>query len=113
MTLYFSFMELARKNSGALFSTPFGQFAISGGAAICGWFCVWPLEVLKNLTQAETKGIGNTTMERAKYILRTQGIQGFWRGFVPGGQSAFFRNGAAMIVMQKAQKKLTAMGLRD
>lgn len=51
--------------------------------------------------------------ERSAYIYRTQGIQGFWRGYIPGGQSVFFRNGAAMIVMNKAQKKLTTMGLRD
>ena len=30
----------------------------------------WPLEVLKNLAQAETKGVRNTTMERAAYIYR-------------------------------------------
>jgi len=69
--------------------------------------------VLKNLAQAETKGMGDSTMARAKFIFKTQGIQGFWRGFIPGGQSVFLRNGAAMIVMQRAQKKLTAMGLRD
>ena len=83
-------------------STPLGQFAVSGGAALMGFLIIWPLEVLKNLAQAETKGMGDSSMERARYILKTQGIQGFWRGFIPGGQSVFLRNGAAMIVMQKA-----------
>ena len=74
---------------------------------------IWPLEILKNLAQAETQGIGNTNLDRARHIYRTQGVLGFWRGFLPGGQSVFIRNGCAMIVMQKAQKKLTEMGLRD
>ena len=101
MTLYFIFVDLARKNTN-LFSTPIGQFLVSGGASYIAWFLIWPLEVLKNLTQAETKGLGNSSMDRARYIMKTQGIQGFFRGFIPGGQSVFLRNGAAMIVMQKA-----------
>ena len=112
MTVYFIHVELARKNTN-LFSHPFGQFLVSGGAALNAYALIWPLEVIKNMTQAETKGVGNTFMERASYIYRTQGVQGFWRGFIPGGQSVFLRNGASMIVMQKAQKKLTKMGLRD
>ena len=45
--------------------------------------------------------------------MRTQGVQGFFRGLLPGAASVFLRSGAAMIVMQKAQKQLTEMGLRD
>jgi len=86
---------------------------VTGGAAAAGFFVVWPLEVLKNLEQAETRGMGKGTLARAKYVFKTQGLQGFWRGYIPGSQSLFFRNGAAMIVMQKAQKQLTAAGLRD
>ena len=52
-------------------------------------------------------------MERARFILRTQGVRGFYRGIVPGSQSVFLRNGAAMITMQFAQKKLTQLGFRD
>ena len=90
-----------------------GQFLVSGGAACSGFFIIWPLEVLKNMAQAETKGVGDTMTERARYIYRNQGIAGFWRGFIPGGQSVFLRNGAAMIVMAKAQKQMTRFGLRD
>ena len=68
---------------------------------------MWPFEVLKNLAQAECNLAGNTTTERAKYIYRTQGIAGFYRGIIPGSQSVFLRNGAAMIVMQYANKKIT------
>ena len=112
MITFFSVIELSRKNTD-LMSKPYGQFLTSGTAALVGFFLIWPLEVLKNLAQAETMSMGSGTLERAKYIYRNQGIQGFWRGFVPGGQSVFLRNGASMIVMQKAQKYLTAIGLRD
>ena len=62
---------------------------------------------------AETKGLGDNSWQRAKFIYRTQGLRGLWRGFIPGGQSALYRNGAAMIVMQKAQAIITDMGGRD
>lgn len=75
---------------------------MSGGAAMAGFWLIWPLEVLKNLAQAENKVAGSTTKERALYIYRTQGIMGFYRGILPGSQSVFLRNGAAMIVMQYA-----------
>ena len=74
---------------------------------------IWPFEVLKNLAQADNKTAGSTNMERARYILKNQGIKGFYRGLVPGGQSVFLRNGAAMIVMQYANKKMTELGWRE
>ena len=63
------------------------------------FWIIWPLEVLKNLAQAENKVAGNTTGERVRYILKTQGPLGFYRGILPGSQSVFLRNGAAMMVM--------------
>lgn len=112
MTLYFVFVDILRRRTN-LMDSKAGQFFVSGGASYVAWFLIWPLEVLKNLTQAQTQGMGDTSMDRARYIMKTQGVQGFWRGFIPGGQSVFLRNGAAMIVMQWAQKQITLMGLRD
>lgn len=63
------------------------------------FWIIWPLEVLKNLAQAENKMAGSNTSERMKYIYKNQGILGFYRGILPGSQSVFLRNGAAMIVM--------------
>ena len=77
------------------------------------FWIIWPFEVLKNLAQAENTVAGNNTKERCKFIMRTQGPLGFYRGILPGSQSVFLRNGAAMIVMQYANKKMTDMGLRD
>lgn len=105
-------MDLARKHTN-LFNYPAGQFLVAGTASVTAWGLVWPLEVLKNLTQAETKGVGVTTLDKARYIMRNHGLKGFYRGFVPGSQSVFFRSGAAMIAMQKAQNTLTAAGFRD
>lgn len=112
MTSYFCQIDSYRRNTTA-FDTKIGQFLASGSAAMIGFWLIWPLEVLKNITQAETKNVGNTNLERARYIMKTQGVKGFYRGIIPGSQSVFLRNGAAMIMMQYAQKKLTQLGFRD
>ena len=65
------------------------------------WF-IWPFEVLKNQAQAGQEKFGQTTFERAKHIYEQKGVKGFFRGIIPGSQSSFLRNGAAMIVMQHA-----------
>ena len=64
----------------------------------CYWV-IWPFELLKNLTQVGTKNVGNTNLERARYVFRTDGILGFYRGILPGSQSVFVRNGASMVVL--------------
>ena len=112
MTWYFLNVDNLRRKTN-LWDYKLGQFVISGGCAMTGFWIMWPCEVLKNLAQADSNEIGNTTRERAKYIWKTQGIKGFYRGILPGSQSVFLRNGAAMIVMQFANKKITEWGLRD
>lgn len=39
-----------------------GKFLITGGGAALGMILAWPLEVLKNHAQAESKHAGDTTM---------------------------------------------------
>lgn len=90
-----------------------GQFAASGSAAMFAYWLIWPFEVLKNLTQAETAGVGNSNLQRARYILATYGLKGFYRGLLPGSMSVFLRNGASYIVLQYAHKQITKFGLRD
>ncbi len=41
------------------------------------------------------------------------GVLGLYRGIIPGSLSVFLRNGAAMIVMRLANRKITEWGLRD
>ena len=85
-------------------STPAGQFFSSGGCALVGFWVVWPFENLKNQAQA-----GKNWAKHA----RTTGLLGLYRGIVPGSASVFLRNGAAMIVMQRANRLITELGLRD
>ena len=65
-------------------STKFGQFMVAAIAGCTAWTSVWPYEVIKNLAQAETKGVGNTNLQRFKYVYRTYGMAGFYRGVLPG-----------------------------
>ena len=41
------------------------------------------------------------------------GVLGLYRGIIPGSLSVFLRNGAAMLVMGHANKKLQQWGLKD
>ena len=41
------------------------------------------------------------------------GFFALYRGLMPGLYRSFFANGIAMIVMQYAQRQITAFGLRD
>ena len=101
MTLYFCLFDACKRNGYA--STPAGQFFSSGGCALVGFWVVWPFENLKNQAQA-----GKNWLAHA----RTTGLLGLYRGIVPGSLSVFLRNGAAMIVMQKANRLITDLGLR-
>lgn len=70
MTLYFCQVDLFRRHTN-FFDHKLGQFFASGWSACFGFFLIWPLEVLKNLNQAGTKGVGNSITERARHILKT------------------------------------------
>ena len=98
MTTYFVVVDFYKRNTN-LFQSKLGQFWVSGSASVIGWFIIWPFEVMKNISQAETPGSGKTTADCAKYVMQKYGHAGFMRGFVPGAMSVFFRNGAAFIVM--------------
>jgi len=101
MTGYFVQIDSWRRHTSVL-DTKMGQFWASGSAAMFCYWIIWPFEVLKNLAQAETANVGNTHPERARYVYNTYGLKGFYRGILPGSQSVFLRNGAAMIVLQYA-----------
>ena len=61
-----------------------GQFVASGLTGLVAYWIIWPLEVLKNVTQAESKKVGNTFKERTMYIYSNYGVKGFYRGILPG-----------------------------
>lgn len=120
MDLYKGFFKLWPRNLG-IFGTFFliydsckrhtellnykmGQFLVTGCAASLGYTIMWPFEILKNLEQAENTMIGSNSRERVNFIYKHHGLIGFYRGILPGLQSVFFRNGAAMVGMQYANK---------
>jgi len=106
MTFYFCTFDMCKRNGYA--QTSVGQFLSSGGCALVGFWIVWPFETLKNLAQA---GVGGTVVEQVRRM--PGGILGLYRGIGPGSASVFLRNGAAMIVMQTVNRKITEWGLRD
>tara|TARA_B110001452_G_scaffold192165_1_gene162229 strand:- start:1089 stop:2177 length:1089 start_codon:yes stop_codon:yes gene_type:complete len=105
MTLYFCLFDMCKRNG--LTSSALGQFFSSGGCALVGFWIVWPFETLKNQTQA---GMPGTVIEKVRGM--PGGFLGLYRGILPGSLSVFLRNGAAMIVMQLANRKISEWGLR-
>jgi solute carrier family 25 (mitochondrial carnitine/acylcarnitine transporter), member 20/29 len=98
MTTYFLILDSFRRHTN-IFQYKVGQFFGSGLASMFAFWLVWPFEVLKNQAQAGTTDFGGSTTERAKHIYQKLGIKGFFRGIIPGSQSVFLRNGAAMVAM--------------
>jgi solute carrier family 25 carnitine/acylcarnitine transporter 20/29 len=135
MTFWFCSMDACKRNG--LTSTPLGAFVCSGGAALVGFWIVWPFETLKNQAQAgvlcsratnqpdlcprkalnEQRSslsacwkLGGTIGEK---ISRMGGLTGLYRGILPGSISVFTRNGAAILVMGIANRKMVEWGLKD
>ena len=79
---------------------------VAGGAAVVGFWLVWPFETLKNQVQA---GQGGSVADKVR---RLGGLRGLYRGILPGSLSVFLRNGAAMIVMAHVGRKMDEWGLR-
>eukprot|EP00908_Phaeocystis_cordata_P006021 Transcript_16596.p2 GENE.Transcript_16596~~Transcript_16596.p2 ORF type:complete len:100 (-),score=22.18 Transcript_16596:111-410(-) len=98
-------MDGCKRNG--LMSTSLGQFLCSGGAALVGFWIVWPFETLKNQAQA---GLEGTALQRARRM--PGGVLGLYRGILPGSLSVFLRNGAAMIVMGQVNRKIDEWGWR-
>ena len=109
----FFFIYDSCKRHTDLLDYKLGQFIVAGGGASFAFALMWPFEVLKNLAQADNKVAGSNSRDRIQYILKNQGIAGFYRGIIPGLQSVFLRNGASMMVMQYANKQIQQMGWRE
>ena len=104
MTFWFCAMDVSKRRGWL--SSPQGAFLCSGGWALVGFWIVWPFETLKNQAQA---GIGGSVFEKMR---RVGGLAGLYRGIGPGSVSVFLRNGAAMVVMRKANQMLAECGLK-
>jgi solute carrier family 25 carnitine/acylcarnitine transporter 20/29 len=100
---YFMQLDSWRRHTKVMDSF-WGKFCASGSAAMFCYWVIWPFEVLKNLAQAGTKEVGNNSLQRAKFVMKTYGLKGFYRGLLPGSQSVFLRNGASFIMLDFANR---------
>ena len=106
-------LDLCRRHT-SLMDTKRGQFIATGIMSTSAFWIIWPFEFLKNQIQAEKANeFGRTYTEKCRKIVQTHGVLGIYRGILPGTISIFTRNGASMVIMQAAQKKLTELGFRD
>lgn len=123
MVTYFCLMDYLRRKHTAIFDTPLGAGLASACSATFGFWLVWPAEVLKNQVQGGTSltikrdgqmiEVKNPTVrERVTYLLKEHGVRGLYRGIWPGTLRSMVSNGAGMIVMRYANKKISEWGLR-
>lgn len=64
-----------------------------------GFWLIWPFETLKNMAQADLASNKLNAVQRYLKVIRIHGFLTLYRGIIPGSQSVFLRNGAAMIMM--------------
>ena len=66
------------------------------GVCASAYALAWPLETLKNLSQAGLPRPGAHILERARFV---GGLAGLYRGAAPGILCGGLRNGAAFLAM--------------
>lgn len=116
LPIYFICLDSFRRHFDSLFrSNVVGPFLASGCASVMAWWCVWPLELLKCQVQAGYLNEKHMTiLQRIQFIVKERGgVLALYRGIAPGTIRSFLANGAAMVVMSQAQKKVTDWGIRD
>lgn len=87
-----------------------GQWIVVTSVCAFGYTIGWPLETLKNLSQAGLPRPHATLSERLEYL---GGPRHLWRGAAPGIVGGGFRNGMAMLAMNGIANPLaTWMGAR-
>ena len=115
MTYYFILVDYFRRKTNA-YKSKYVLFFMNGLCATVAFSLVWPLEIVKNKVQSqksnEFKRYSITKM-LIENIKQNGLYHGLTKGSLPGLSSVFLRNGAAMIVMNKAQQFLTKIGWRE
>ena len=86
------------------------QFCVTSCTCASAYAIIWPLETLKNVAQSGLPQPKATVFERIAYL---GGLQGLYRGALPGIICGGFRNGAAMVAMANYQMLATQFGLRN
>jgi solute carrier family 25 carnitine/acylcarnitine transporter 20/29 len=85
-----------------------GGFLKGGICATVAWGIAWPLEVVKSKVQgANSKFKGKSIPSILISILKSDGVMGMYRGFMPGAMRSFVANGVGMAVYQLTQSLRT------
>lgn len=104
---FFVIVDSADRHAPLIFTTPVvGPFLKGGVAATCGWILAWPLETLKSLRQSGSDG--RSALESLRYILKTRGVSGLYRGIGPGIARSVIGNGAAVLAFDTCKSCLLA-----
>lgn len=82
-TTFVTSCETLKKKTN-LSSSTMGNFLIGGLAGTFCWAVVWPIDMIKSQTIAQTGGVGGTAMEKLSLAYKTLGVKGLFRGFGPG-----------------------------
>ncbi|KAL5475463.1 hypothetical protein EMCRGX_G025282 [Ephydatia muelleri] len=113
LTTFFVMVDTGKRNAEELFSSPvLGPFVTGGLASTMAWLVIWPLEFMKSQVQGHY-GPETSLLSRMRTVMVERGFFGLYRGLAPGIIRSFIANGASMIVMHYAQRKVTQWGLRD
>jgi solute carrier family 25 carnitine/acylcarnitine transporter 20/29 len=80
-------------------------FLAGGLAANTFWVVSFPADVIKNKLMTRRNDLQFRNISTCfKYVLKTEGVRGFYRGFVPCFLRSFPTNGAAILVMDSVLK---------
>ncbi|RUS13205.1 mitochondrial carrier domain-containing protein [Endogone sp. FLAS-F59071] len=91
------------------FSDSAVSFVSGGVCASAFWLCAFPIDVVKNriMTQPDVKPVRFPTMRScAEFVYRTEGLKGFYRGFLPCLLRAFPTNASAILVFDTVMRLL-------
>ncbi|CAG8454050.1 9403_t:CDS:10 [Paraglomus occultum] len=87
---------------------------LAGGmAANTFWLCAYPFDVVKNriMTQPDVKPLQYPSWIKCfKHLYITEGVYGFYRGFMPCLLRSFPTNAAAIAVWEATMRSLKAIG---
>ncbi|KAL8612717.1 hypothetical protein ACOMHN_025368 [Nucella lapillus] len=114
MTTFFVTVDSGRRHFPEQFKRPLvGPLLTAGIAATLAWWVVWPLEYMRCQVQC-SYGQDMPVLQRMQLVVRERGgFLALYRGLTPGTLRSFFANGASMVVMSWAQRKVSQLGLRD
>eukprot|EP01100_Stratorugosa_tubuloviscum_P014081 TRINITY_DN732_c2_g1_i1.p1 TRINITY_DN732_c2_g1~~TRINITY_DN732_c2_g1_i1.p1 ORF type:complete len:306 (-),score=129.10 TRINITY_DN732_c2_g1_i1:47-964(-) len=105
LVTFFATVDSFNRHTPNLLLIPgFGPLIQGGVCATIAWLAIWPLEVIKSQMQANTPG-PNTTIARAIYIFKNQGLKTFYRGALPGSLRCLFANSFAMYIYLGCQQR--------